>query len=122
MCLSVIATAVEVRPDRWRWSNPLPHGNNVMDMLVAGDVAVQVGDAGTVYVQGLDDRWAPALTGVTNYLRGVALMGDRFLVVGENGCILWSDDGNVFRAAQLSPATANWFEGVAASSRNYWPS
>ena len=117
MCLSVIATAVEVRPDRWRWSNPLPHGNNVMDMLVAGDVAVQVGDAGTVYVQGLDDRWAPALTGVTNYLRGVALMGDRFLVVGENGCILWSDDGNVFRAAQLSPATANWFEGVAASTQ-----
>ena len=87
-----------------------------MDMLVASDVAVQVGDAGAVHVQGLDERWAPAVTGVTNYLRGVALMGERFLVVGENGCILWSDDGNNFQRAQV-PATANWFEGVAASAQ-----
>jgi hypothetical protein len=116
MCLSITTTAIEVRPERWRWSNPLPHGNNVLDMLVASDVAVQVGDGGTVYVQGLDERWAPALTGVTNYLRGVALMGERFLVVGENGCILWSDDGNLFQPALL-PATANWFEGVAASAQ-----
>ena len=117
MCLSVTATAIQVRPERWRWSNPLPHGNNVMDMLVASDVAVQVGDGGTVYVQGLDERWAPVLTGVTNYLRGVALMGDRFLVVGENGCFLWSDDGNKFQPAPVLPATANWFEGVAASAQ-----
>lgn len=85
-------------------------------MLVASDVAIQAGDAGAVYVQRLDERWAPALTGVTNYLRGVALMGERFLVVGENGCILWSDDGNVFQRAQVSPATTDWFEGVAASA------
>ncbi len=117
ICLSVTATAVQVRPERWRWSSPLPHGNNVFDMLVAGDIAVQVGDGGTVYLHGLDERWAPAWTGVTNYLRGVALMGDRFLVVGENGCILWSDDGSVFQPAQVSPATANWFEGVAASGQ-----
>lgn len=117
MCFGITANAVEVRPERWRWSNPLPHGNNVFDMLVASDVAVQVGDGGTVYVQGLDERWAPAVTGVTNYLRGVALMGERFLVVGENGCSLWSDDGSVFQPAQVSPATANWFEGVAASAQ-----
>ena len=117
ICFSLTATAVEVRPDRWRWSNPLPHGNNVLDMLVESEVAIQVGDGGTVYVQGLDERWAPAVSGVTNYLRGVALMGDRFLVVGENGCILWSDDGRSFRPAQVSPATANWFEGVAASAQ-----
>jgi len=116
MCLSLTAFATEVKPERWRWSNPLPHGNNVMDMLVDGDVAVQVGDAGTVYVQGLDERWAPALTGVTNYLRGVALMDERLLVVGENGCILWSDDWSSFQPAQV-PATANWFEGVAASAQ-----
>ena len=117
MCLSLTATAIEVRPERWRWSNPLPHGNNVLDMLVASDVAIQVGDGGTVYLQGLDERWAPALTGVTNYLRSVALMGERFLVVGENGCILWSDDGNKFQPAQVLPVTANWFEGVAASTQ-----
>jgi hypothetical protein len=116
-CALTTASGAQVRPDRWRWSNPLPHGNNVFDMLVASDLAVQVGDAGSAYVQGLDERWAPAWTGVTNYLRGVAVMGERLLVVGENGCILWSDDWNTFKPAQVSPATANWFEGVAASAQ-----
>jgi hypothetical protein len=112
-----ISGLAEVRPERWRWSNPLPHGNNVLDMLVTTDVAVQVGDGGTVYVQRSDERWAPAVTGVTNYLRGVALMGERYIAVGENGCILWSDDGNCFQRAQLSPATSDWFEGVTASAQ-----
>ena len=31
--LSSVTTSAEVRPERWRWSNPLPHGNNVLDML-----------------------------------------------------------------------------------------
>ncbi len=112
-----IASATEVRPERWRWSNPLPHGNNVLDMLVTTDVAVQVGDGGTVYVQRTDERWAPAVSGVTNYLRSVALMGERLIVAGENGCILWSDDGNYFQRAQLSPSTTDWFEGVTASAQ-----
>ena len=66
MCSSITATAVEVRPERWRWSDPLPHGNNIFDLFVTSDVAVQVGDGGTVYVQRLDQRWAPAVTGVTS--------------------------------------------------------
>jgi len=113
----VIASTAEVRKERWRWSNPLPHGNNVLDMLVTTDIAAQVGDGGTVYVQGTDERWSPAITGVTNYLRGVALMNDRFIVTGENGCILWSDYGDYFESAQLSQSTTDWFEGVAASSQ-----
>jgi hypothetical protein len=112
-----VVAAVEVRPERWRWSNPLPHGNNILDLLVATDLAVQVGDAGAVYVQGTDERWKPALTGVTNYLRGVALMGNRLIAVGENGCVLWSDDGHYFQPGQVSPATSDWFEGVTASSQ-----
>jgi len=84
---------------------------------VNGDLAVQVGDAGTLYVQWDGGRWAPATTGVTNYLRSVALFGLRFIAVGEDGCILWSDDGKVFQPAALSPATTDWFEGVAASSQ-----
>jgi len=51
--------------DRWRWSNPLPHGNNVLDMLVTDDFAVQVGDAGSILVRRSDSHWVPALTGVT---------------------------------------------------------
>jgi len=114
---SALGSFAEVRPERWRWSNPLPHGNNVFDMLVTTDLAVQVGDGGTVYVQRSDERWALAVTGVTNYLRGVALMEERVIAVGENGCILWSDDGDYFQRAQLSPATTDWFEGVTASAQ-----
>jgi hypothetical protein len=35
-----VGHASEVRTERWRWANPLPHGNNVMDMLVTTDLAV----------------------------------------------------------------------------------
>jgi hypothetical protein len=111
-----VGHASEVRTERWRWANPLPHGNNVMDMLVTTDLAVQVGDGGTIYVKRADQRWAPAVSGTTNYLRSVALMGERFIVAGENGCILWSDDGAMFQSAQLS-LTADWFEGVTASAQ-----
>ncbi len=107
----------EVRAERWRWSNPLPHGNNVMDMLYTEAFTVQVGDAGALYVRREDGRWTPAVTGVTNYLRGVAMLGTRIVAVGETGCIIWSDDGNYFQPAELSPPTTDWFEGVAASAQ-----
>jgi hypothetical protein len=115
--VTFVSSATEVRFERWRWSNPRPHGNNVLDMLVTTDLAVQVGDGGAVFVQRTDERWAPAVSGVTNYLRGVALMGERLIAVGENGCILWSDDGNYFQPASLAPATADWFEGITASAQ-----
>lgn len=111
------AQAGAVNPDRWRWSNPLPHGNNVFDMFMTTDLAAQVGDGGSAYVQFDGGRWAPAVTGVTNYLRSLAIMGTRIVAVGEAGCILWSDDGKTFQKALLSPATADWFEGVAASAQ-----
>ena len=107
----------EVRSERWRWSNPLPHGNNVLDMFVTTSLAVQVGDGGTIYVKGIDERWIPAVSGVTSYLRSVTMMGERIIVSGESGCILWSDDGTTFQWAQLSPTTEDWFEGVTASSQ-----
>jgi len=105
----------QIRFDRWRWSNPLPHGNNVMDMVVTPTFTVQVGDSGSIFVQGLDERWTPAVTGVTNYLRSVALFGSRMVAAGEDGCILWSDDGRTFQKANVPGITGQWFEGVAAS-------
>lgn len=105
-------------PARWRWSNPAPHGNNVLDMLRAGDTEVQVGDAGSVYIRSAGGRWEPMRSGVTNYLRGVAVLGERLLVSGENGVILWSDDWRTFNRATVSPATGSWFEGVTASGQD----
>ncbi|WP_372846477.1 hypothetical protein, partial [Pontiella sp.] len=82
-----------IRADRWRWSNPAPHGNNVLDMKVSSDIAVQVGDAGALHVRRADGRWAPAATGTDHYLRSTTLLGDRIIATGESGTILWSDDG-----------------------------
>jgi hypothetical protein len=115
--LALSLSAAEFRPERWRWSNPLPHGNNVMDMLATSTWAVQVGDSGSVFLQREDERWTPVHTGVTNYLRGVALMGDRLVVVGEDGCILWTTNGAVFNKAALSGINGQWFESVAATSQ-----
>ena len=111
--------SAEVRNDRWRWSNPLPHGNNVMDMKVSTDLSVQVGDAGTLYVQRSDGRWAPSNTGSENYLRSTALLGERIIAAGENGTILWSDDSVEFEQATLSPVLVydDWFEGVTVSGQ-----
>ena len=114
--LMVSAVTAELHGERWRWSNPLPHGNNVLDMKVNGSAGLQVGDAGTIYVLSPDGRWAPAVTGVNNYLRSTTFFGERMVATGENGMILWSDDGVEFNEAQLSPPnTEDWFEGVTAS-------
>ncbi len=119
VCVCSHGTASDgvVRSDRWRWSNPLPHGNNVLDMLVTSSLVIQVGDGGAIHVKDGDERWVAAVSGVTSYLRSVTHLGDRFIVTGENGCILWSDDGVAFQPAQLSPSTTDWFESVAASTQ-----
>lgn len=110
-------SAAAVRADRWRWSNPQPHGNNVLDLYVGSSLSAQVGDGGSIYIKGADGRWAPAYSGVSAYLRSVTALGGRLVVTGEGGCILWSDDGASFYAAQLATSTSDWFEGVTASSQ-----
>ncbi|MDF7798821.1 hypothetical protein P4C99_05075 [Pontiellaceae bacterium B1224] len=117
--LLLSAATVIAAPDRnrWHWSNPLPHGNNVMDMQVSGTASVQVGDSGSLHFRGEDERWVQALTGTENYLRSTTVLGERFIAVGESGTIIWSDSGTVFQSSELVPEnTLDWFEGVAASS------
>ncbi|MBN2164396.1 MAG: hypothetical protein JXR25_03450 [Pontiellaceae bacterium] len=87
-----------------------------MDMFLSSDLAMQVGDGGAIYVQQADSRWVPCESGVTNYMRGAALMDRRLLAVGSYGCILWSDDAHRFHPALSDVATGDWFEGVAAST------
>lgn len=83
---------------------------------MTSEISAQAGDSGTIYVRRSDDRWAPAVTGVENYMRSVTMLGERIIATGESGCILWSDDGIDFQQAPLSPAnTLDWFEGVDAS-------
>src|SRR5438874_12073739 len=47
----------------WRWSNPVPHGNNIVDMVSDGQQAVQVTELGQIYT-GPDFRgWQPRVSG-----------------------------------------------------------
>ena len=114
----VASVSATPRADRWRWSNPAPHGNHILDMQITSDFGVQVGDGGALHVQRSDERWMPVHTGVQNYLRGVAMLGDRIIAVGESGCIIWSDDTIGFQNAELNPPnTLDWFEGIAVSGQ-----
>ena len=80
-------------PLRWRWCNPAPHGNNIKDMAYNYNLglAVQVAERGQIYTSADLDLWTVRDSGVTNALRGVTFLGNRLIVAGENGLILYAD-------------------------------
>lgn len=118
VCLSILLTGhIEAG---WRWSNPLPHGNNISEIAFSPDLglAIQVTDKGRIYISYDLYSWIPVESGVTNALRAVTFFGSRIIVTGENGLILFSDDGHNYTRANVTPATTDWFEGVAAGKLN----
>jgi len=106
-------------PLRWRWSNPAPHGNNIIGMAylpAPAQLGVQVTERGQIYTS--DDLifWIPRESGTTSNLRSVAFLGSRIVVVGENGAVLYANNVNDFQAGTLIDGpTADWLEGVATS-------
>ena len=104
----------------WRWSNPLPHGNNISEMAYSADLGlvVQVTDKGRIYISSDLYSWMPVESGVTNALRAVTFFGSRIIITGENGLILFSDDGYKYQKANVNPPTTDWFEGVASGRLN----
>jgi len=113
-----IADAVDF-PLRWRWSNPTPHGGNVVDMAFspALSLAVQVAYFGQVFTSSDLDLWLPRDTGVTNWLRGVTFLGQRVVITGENGIVLYTDDVTAGwqTGTLLDGPTTDWLEAVTAS-------
>jgi hypothetical protein len=106
-------------PLRWRWSNPRPHGGNVVDMAYSPGlgVAVQVAELGQIFSSGDLSLWIPRASGTSNDLRGVAYFGARILVVGSSGTVLYADSLDDFRHGTLvGGPIADWFESVAAST------
>jgi hypothetical protein len=112
------ASAVDF-PLRWRWSNPAPHGGNVVDMAYspAQSLAVQVAYFGQVFTSSDFDLWLPRDTLLTNWLRGVTFFGQRVVITGENGLVLYSDDVTAGwqTGTLLDGPTTDWLEGVTAS-------
>src|SRR5205809_7882224 len=77
-------------PLRWRWSNPRPHGNNIVDMAYspALGLGVQVAERGQVYSSDDLSTWLPRDSGVTNALRAVTFFGRRIVITGQAGPVL----------------------------------
>jgi hypothetical protein len=114
-----LAPGVDVEAaQRWRWSNPMPHGNNIVDVVWSDSwgQAVQVTERGGIYTSDGSGRWIPRDSGTRLALRGVAFLGERAVIVGEAGTVLYGDAPHAFRRGTLrdGPVT-DWFESVAAS-------
>ncbi|MBL9135811.1 MAG: hypothetical protein JNK85_08085 [Verrucomicrobiales bacterium] len=99
----------------WRWSHPLPHGNNIADLAHRNGLYVHVTDLGGIYTSTNRFLWDRRASSTRLALRGVTFLGGRILVTGQEGTALWSDDGVRFEAAVVDPPTSDWLEGVAAS-------
>src|SRR5215469_2955091 len=98
----------------WRWSNPLPHGNNIVDMTWNGETAAQVTELGQIYAGFGFFGWLPRNSGTTNTLQAIRYFGNRLVFVGANGTAGYSDDGVNFTTLSLN--TADWLVDLAVSS------
>lgn len=98
----------------WRWSNPLPHGNNIVDMTGNGQNSVQVADLGQIYTGVGFFGWLPRDSGTTNTLQAVKYYGNRVVFVGATGTAGYSDDGVNFTVTSLN--TPDWLVDLAVSS------
>ncbi len=98
----------------WRFANPKPHGNNIIDMAQRGDIVWQVGDRGRIYTSPDLDTWFPRESGTTRSLRSIAFMGNNTYISGEEGTIVYGQ--NPWELNVLSLQTTDWLEGIAAST------
>ena len=107
-------------PLRWRWSNPGPHGGNIVDMAYSPDLGlgVQVAERGQLYTSDNLSTWLPRDSGVTNALRAAVFFGPRIIVTGEAGVVLYADSVADFKPGTLLDGpTGDWLEAVAASAQ-----
>jgi len=98
----------------WSWSNPQPHGNNIVGMAWNGNFGVQVCEMGRVYTSSDLINWFPQNSRLTNDLQAVAFFTNRIIITGSYGAVAYSDDGVNFVTNSLK--TTNWIVSVAASS------
>jgi len=99
----------------WNWSNPQPHGNDIVDMAWNGTLGVQVCELGQVYTSPDLINWFPQNSNLTNDLQAVTFFGNRIIITGANGAIAYSDDGVNFTNCSVNSG-GNWLVSVAASS------
>jgi photosystem II stability/assembly factor-like uncharacterized protein len=97
-CLLVAAPAATAAPvtvghSGWDWSNPLPQGNSLRAVDFLGPIGYAAGDYGTVLAS--DDggeSWRGLISGSTEDLRSVEMVGVGSIVVAGECSLLRSDD------------------------------
>ena len=114
-CAAIMALPCPAQKLAWSWANPLPHGNDVVDMAWNGTLGVQVCERGQIYTSPDLMNWSPQNSTLTNDLQAVTFFGKRIVVTGAFGAVAYSDDGTNFVAGSLD--TANWIVAVAASPK-----
>lgn len=110
----VFFLAISVSAAPWRFSNPRPHGNNVLDMLFLDGVVWQVGERGSIYTSSDLDLWVRHESGTRKSLRSITNFRTNVYISGEEGLILTAQSPESVTSRQLP--TTNWLEGIAAST------
>ena len=98
----------------WRWSNPLPNGNNITGIAKNGSVSVAVAELGQIYIGNNFYDWVPCVAPTTNNFQAVTFFGNRLVAVGENGTVVYSDDYVNFTNVGLN-TSPNWLIALTAS-------
>src|SRR5579859_19679 len=99
----------------WHWSNPMPHGNNIVGLGFYNGLTIEACDAGQIYTSDDLNLWLPRNTNTTYALQAVAVLGNRVIVTGENGSVFYSDDGVNYTYTNLLTG-GDWLVAVTASS------
>jgi len=115
LCAVALAFPCSAQKLTWSWSNPQPHGNDIVGMAWNGTLGVQVCDGGRVYTSPDLINWTPQNSHLTNDLQAVTFFGSRIIITGAYGAVAYSDDGVNFITNSLNPA--DWIVGVAASPK-----
>ncbi len=113
LILGLAAAQAGKFPLRWHWSNPTPHGGNIRAMAYTNGLYVQVCERGQIYTSDDLELWLAQDSHTTNALRDVTFFGDRMIITGENGAVVYGDAVTDFQFISLG--TLDWLEGVAAS-------
>jgi len=113
LATATVAAAALALPPLWRWSNPSPHGANIVDQTTVGTLTVQVGERGQIFLSDDWRTWSPRDSGTMLAFRGATFFKGRLVITGEAGAVLVADNPWDFSGIMLG--TTDWLESVAAS-------
>src|SRR5438046_1163843 len=93
----MIGAQCDAATPSWRWANPAPHGAHIFALANNGSAVVQAGEFGQAFASDDLITWRPLATGVTNMLRAAVFFGNRLIITGSDGMMVYSDTLDFFQ-------------------------